>query len=57
MDDAFAELDQGRAERVMALLDDNPGGQVIVTAPRESDIRPEIRTLEQWRIRGGMIEA
>ncbi len=57
VDDAFAELDRGRSERVMSLLDGKLGGQVIVTAPKESDIRTPVRQLERWRIRDGVVEA
>ncbi len=57
VDDAFAELDRGRSERVMRLLDGKLGGQVIVTVPKESDIRTPVRRLERWRIRDGVIEA
>lgn len=57
VDDAFAELDRGRSERVMALLETELKGQVIVTAPKESDVRFAGRTLERWRVHGGVIEA
>ena len=56
LDDAFAELDPGRAERVMGLLDDI-AGQVILTVPKESDARLPGRVLPQWRIRAGVVEA
>ncbi|MDE2754824.1 MAG: hypothetical protein OXI83_19815 [Gemmatimonadota bacterium] len=57
VDDAFAELDRSRSERVMALLESDLSGQVIVTAPKESDVRFTGRTLERWRLHGGVIEA
>ena len=57
LDDAFAELDSGRSERVMALLEAELTGQVIITAPKKSDVRLPGRTLERWRMRGGVIEA
>ncbi len=57
LDDAFAELDPGRSERVMALLEAELTGQVIVTAPKESDVRLPGRTLPRWRMHGGVIEA
>ncbi len=57
VDDAFAELDRGRSERVMALLESDLSGQVIVTAPKESDVKFTGRTLERWRLHGGVIEA
>lgn len=57
VDDAFAELDHGRSERVMGLLASELAGQVIVTAPKESDVRFAGRTLERWRMHGGVIAA
>ena len=57
LDDAFAELDEGRSLRVMALLRDEGTGQVILTAPKESDARLRGPSLERWRIREGVIEA
>lgn len=57
LDDAFAELDPGRSERVMALLETELTGQVIVTAPKDSDVRMSGRSLERWRVHGGVFEA
>ena len=57
LDDAFAELDTGRSGRVMALLEEEVSGQVIMTVPKQSDAKLPGRTLEQWRIHGGVIEA
>ncbi|MDE2979962.1 MAG: DNA replication and repair protein RecF [Gemmatimonadota bacterium] len=57
LDDAFAELDERRSERVMALLQDECTGQVILTAPKESDVRLRGPSLARWSIREGMIEA
>ena len=57
LDDAFAELDPGRSERVMALMEAEGRGQVILTAPKESDVRLRSMSLARWRIRGGAIEA
>ena len=56
LDDPFAELDRGRAARVLALLDDatHAGvGQIILCVPREDDIPREFTRLERWRVRGG----
>lgn len=39
LDDVFAELDPGRGERVLDLLQRPELGQVILTAPKESDVR------------------
>ncbi len=56
MDDVFAELDEGRSERVLALLDRTAVGQVLLTAPKESDLRFRKGALPRWRIRGGVVE-
>ena len=57
LDDAFAELDERRSERVMTLLQEECTGQVILTAPKESDVRLRGPSLARWSIRKGMIEA
>lgn len=57
LDDAFAELDVRRSERVMALLRAEGTGQVILTVPRESDVQLRGPSLARWRIRSGVIEA
>ena len=57
LDDAFAELDAGRSGRVMALLEEEGTGQVILTAPKESDVRLRGPSLPRWRIHAGVIEA
>jgi DNA replication and repair protein RecF len=55
VDDAFAELDQGRSERVMDLMETSESGQVVLTAPKESDVRFKRHTLARWRIRAGQV--
>jgi DNA replication and repair protein RecF len=55
MDDAFAELDEGRSERILDLLEAEERGQVILTAPKESDIRFRKDSLERRTIRNGRI--
>jgi DNA replication and repair protein RecF len=57
MDDVFAELDPGRSERVMALMEEEETGQVILTVPKESDIKLRRDSLPRWRIREGTVEA
>ncbi len=57
LDDAFAELDEGRSERVVALVEKESTGQVVLTAPSESDVRLRKPSLARWRIRGGVVEA
>jgi DNA replication and repair protein RecF len=61
LDDVFAELDPGRSRRVMDTLDAQERGQVVVTAPKESDIgigqdgAAFTSTLAPWRIDAGRI--
>ena len=55
LDDVFAELDGGRSERVMELMEAEETGQVLLTAPRESDVRLRRDALERWRITAGVI--
>jgi DNA replication and repair protein RecF len=57
LDDVFAELDEGRSARVMELLDRVAVGQVIVTAPKESELRFRRDLLPRWTIRGGEISS
>jgi DNA replication and repair protein RecF len=57
LDDVFAELDAGRSERVLALMDSADVGQVLVTAPKPSDVRVRKDLLPRWSIRDGKIEA
>lgn len=56
LDDVFAELDTGRSERVLEILDAEPG-QVILTAPKPSDMELRRAALPRWRIAGGQIVA
>ena len=56
MDDVFAELDPGRSERILSLMEEEETGQVILTVPKESDIRLRRDSLPRWRISGGMLE-
>lgn len=55
LDDVFAELDEGRSSRILELLDRPGAGQVILTAPRESDIRVRRDSLPRWSIEGGVV--
>jgi DNA replication and repair protein RecF len=57
MDDVFAELDPGRSERILDLMEEEETGQVLLTAPKESDVRFRRDTLPRWRIRSGAVEA
>jgi DNA replication and repair protein RecF len=57
MDDVFAELDPGRSERILALMEEEETGQVLLTVPKESDIRLRRDSLPRWKIRSGVVEA
>jgi DNA replication and repair protein RecF len=61
LDDVFAELDAGRSRRILDLLEAEGHGQVILTAPKESDVELRAaggafgRELARWRIAAGRI--
>ena len=57
LDDVFAELDRSRAARILELLETEQPGQVVLTAPKESDLQVRQGKLERWRIAGGAIQA
>jgi recombinational DNA repair ATPase RecF len=56
LDDPFAELDLRRSGRILALLGSEGLGQTILAVPRESDIPPELLSLERARIVAGTLE-
>ena len=55
LDDVFAELDAGRSERVLGLLERASAAQVVLTAPKESDVRLKSESLPRWHIAAGRI--
>jgi DNA replication and repair protein RecF len=55
LDDAFAELDDARRERVLGLMGRGRFGQVILTAPKESDVPLQGDVLPRWGINNGRI--
>lgn len=55
LDDVFAELDEERAARVLRLLDEGRSGQVLLTAPKSSDVALRDGGLARWRIREGRL--
>jgi DNA replication and repair protein RecF len=55
LDDPFAELDVRRSARIMALLESEGLGQVVLVVPRESDIPAGLGKLERWRIADGAL--
>ena len=56
LDDPFAELDGGRAERILGLLQEGGIGQTILAVPRASDIPRELMKLDRVSIRNGSID-
>ncbi|HEX2167670.1 MAG TPA: DNA replication and repair protein RecF [Longimicrobiales bacterium] len=57
LDDVFAELDVGRSRRILELFRGDRHGQVILTAPKESDVLVDeagddalVAPLAHWRI-------
>lgn len=57
LDDVFAELDAGRSRRILELLSGDRHGQVILTAPKQTDVLLDelvaadlVAPLERWRI-------
>ena len=55
LDDPFAELDLGRAGRVLALLEDAGASQVLLAVPREEDIPDAFTRLERRSMRDGAL--
>ena len=55
LDDVFAELDARRSERILDLMEREETGQVVLTAPKESDVRIRRDALPRWRIEAGRI--
>ncbi len=57
LDDVFAELDEGRSARLLSLLEEPTTGQLLLTAPKEADIRLRRELLPRWHIQGGRVQA
>ncbi len=61
LDDVFAELDPGRSRRILELLENEEHGQVILTAPKATDVDLGARgsgfvsSLQPWRIEAGRV--
>lgn len=55
LDDVFAELDAGRSERVLEVMEAEDTGQVLLTAPKDADVRIGRDRLPRWRIVAGRI--
>jgi DNA replication and repair protein RecF len=56
LDDPVAELDRGRATKVLALLTAQAAGQVLLAVPRADDIPAALTTLARCRVRDGTVE-
>jgi DNA replication and repair protein RecF len=56
LDDVFAELDPGRSRRILHWIEKEEGGQVILTAPKATDVEVRGGSLPRWAIRGGVVE-
>ncbi len=55
LDDVFAELDPGRSRRILEWVEQEEGGQVILTAPKAGDFEVRGGSLASWTIRGGEV--
>lgn len=55
LDDVFAELDDGRSARLLELFESDRAGQVILTAPKASDVLLRDGDLERWTIEEGRL--
>ena len=47
---------RGGARRILSLMEEEETGQVLLTVPKESDIRLRRDSLPRWRIREGALE-
>lgn len=57
LDDVFAELDEGRSDRLLQLFESERGGQVILTAPKAGDVGLMGGRLARWHLRNGRLIA
>jgi DNA replication and repair protein RecF len=56
LDDVFAELDPGRSRRILRWIEQEEGGQVILTAPKPADVEVRGGALPRWSIRDGVVQ-
>lgn len=56
-DDAFAELDARRQERLLALIGETLPGQAVVTAPRDAEVPSALFDRPRWQMAGGRLAA
>ncbi|HUH12223.1 MAG TPA: AAA family ATPase, partial [Longimicrobiales bacterium] len=55
LDDIMAELDPGRSRRLLELMEAEERGQVILTAPKPSDVEVRGGALAHWGIARGRV--
>lgn len=55
LDDVFAELDPGRSRRILDWIEERSEGQVILTAPKATDVEVRGAVLPRWGIRSGVL--
>jgi recombinational DNA repair ATPase RecF len=55
LDDPVAELDPGRAARVLDLLTARPAGQVLLAVPRPDDVPERLAALARCAVRDGTV--
>lgn len=55
LDDVFAELDPGRSRRILDWIEERVEGQVILTAPKATDVEVRGAVLPRWGLRGGVL--
>jgi DNA replication and repair protein RecF len=56
LDDPFAELDRGRARRILGVLGEAAMGQTVLAVPRDDDVPDAYTTLERHGIRDGVLD-
>jgi len=56
LDDVFAELDAGRSRRILDWVEEQASGQVILTAPKATDVEVRGAALPRWTIRAGIVQ-
>jgi DNA replication and repair protein RecF len=57
LDDVFAELDEGRSERILEVFEGERASQVILTAPKAGDVKLGQDRLPRWHVSNGIIRA
>ena len=55
LDDVFAELDPGRSRRILDWIEEQEAAQVILTAPKATDVEVRGAVLPRWTIDRGAL--